>query len=127
MFTKISELYQVAKCSNTSILYTLKAFLSKNRFHFFFLIFCHAKIRPSFRMPSYWHLFFTYRFFKCLAFSKVTTPSQKSDKNNSIRIIIVIIVLFNSIIKINIIKIYNKNTHFITTKCNITRFSINKE
>ena len=32
----ISSLY-VSKCSNTSILYTLKSLLSKNRFCFFFL------------------------------------------------------------------------------------------
>ena len=37
---------------------------------------------------------------------------QKSDKNNSIRIIFI-----NIIIKINTVKIYTKNTHSITTKC----------
>ena len=55
IFTKILDLYEMAKCLNTVKLYTLKALLSKNRFYFFFLIFCHAKILPSFRMLCYWH------------------------------------------------------------------------
>ena len=50
-------------------------------------------------------------------------PNQKSYKNNSIRIIFPII----SIIEINIIKTYTKNTHFITTKCNITKIFIKVE
>ena len=54
IFTKIFELYQVAKCSNTFKLYRLKELLSKNRLYFFFFhIFWHAKITPSFRMPRY--------------------------------------------------------------------------
>ena len=44
---KISVLYQVAKCSNTSKLYTLKALLSKNRFYLFFRCFLFFK----FNMP----------------------------------------------------------------------------
>ena len=36
IFTKIFELYQVAKCSNTFKLYRLKESLSKNRLYFFF-------------------------------------------------------------------------------------------
>ena len=47
--------------------------------------------------------------------------SQKSGKNNSVRNIFIKII-----IKINIIKIYTKNTHFITTKCNIARILIKK-
>ena len=39
IFTKISELYQVSKCSNILKLYTLKALLSKNWFYLYFLIF----------------------------------------------------------------------------------------
>ena len=39
---------------------------------------------------------------------------QKSDINNSIRIIFIKVI-----IKIGIIKIYTKNTHFVTTKCDI--------
>ena len=46
-------------------------------------------------------------------------PSQNSDKNNSIRIIYI-----KFIIKANIIKIYIKNTHFITRKYDITRIFI---
>ena len=45
----------VTKCSNTLKLYTIKALLCKNRLYFFFLIFWHAKIPPSFRVPRYWH------------------------------------------------------------------------
>ena len=47
--------------------------------------------------------------------------SQKSDKNNSIRIIFIKII-----VKINIIKIYTKNIHFITTKCEVPRIFIKK-
>ena len=36
IFRKISEIYQVAKCSNSLKLYKLKVLLSKNWFHFFF-------------------------------------------------------------------------------------------
>ena len=48
----ISSLF-VTKYSNTSKFYTtdaLKALLSKYRSYFFFLIFWHKKIPPSFRM-----------------------------------------------------------------------------
>ena len=61
-------------------------------------------------------------FLKCFAFFKLNIPSQKSDKNNSIRIIFI-----ETIIKINIIKIYTKNTHFITRKYSITRIFIEIE
>ena len=56
------------------------------------------------------------------AFFKFNMPSRKSDMNNCIRIIFI-----KTIIKINIIKIYIKNTHFITTKYNITRIFIKIE
>ena len=39
IFTKIFELCQVLKCSNTLELYILKALLGENWFYFFFLIF----------------------------------------------------------------------------------------
>ena len=39
IFTKIFELCQVLKCSNTLELYVLKALLGENWFYFFFLIF----------------------------------------------------------------------------------------
>ena len=58
--SKNFKLYQVSKCPNISILQILKTLLSKNRFYFFFLIFWHAKIPPSFRMPHYWNWFLTY-------------------------------------------------------------------
>ena len=45
-------------------------------------------------------------------FFKFTMPSQESDMNNSLRVIFIII----SIIKVNIVTIYNKNTHFVTRK-----------
>ena len=48
-------------------------------------------------------------FFKCFLFFKFNMPSQNPDMNNSIRIIFIKII-----IKINIIKIYIKNAHFIT-------------
>ena len=50
-------------------------------------------------------------FFKCFTFFKLDMPSQKLDKNNSTRIIFIKII-----IKVNIIKIYVKNTHFIARK-----------
>ena len=60
IFIKIFKLYQVfvVKSFDTSKLYTtdaLKALHSKNLFCFFFLIFWHAKILPSSRMPCYKH------------------------------------------------------------------------
>ena len=61
-------------------------------------------------------------FFKCFTFFKFIVPSQRSDMNNSFKIIFMKI----SIIKVNIIKIYTKNTHFITWKCDITRIFIKK-
>ena len=61
-------------------------------------------------------------FFKCFVFFKFNVSSQKSDKNNSMRIIFIKII-----ININIIKIYTKSTHFITTKCGITRIFIKIE
>ena len=61
-------------------------------------------------------------FLKYFAFYKFNMPSQKYDTNNNIRIIFIKIL-----IKINIIKIYIKNTHFITRKYNITRIFIKVE
>ena len=45
----------LAKYSNTLILFTLKALLSKSWFYFAFLILRHAKKPPSFSIPRYWH------------------------------------------------------------------------
>ena len=71
----ISSLH-LSKCSNTFILYTLKALLSKNRFYFFFLIFSCAKILGCHAIGINSSLIF----FKCFALFKFTMPSQKSDK-----------------------------------------------
>ena len=51
-------------------------------------------------------------FFAFFAFFKFNMPSQKSDMNRSIRIIFIKI------------KIYVKNTHFVTRKCDIARIFI---
>ena len=57
--------------------------------------------------------------FNCFTFFKFEIPRQKSDKTNSIRIIFVKVI-----IKIVIIKIYTKKTHFITTICDISKIFI---
>ena len=62
-------------------------------------------------------------FFKFFALFKFNMPSQKSDMNNSVRIIFIIISIF----KVNIIKIYIKNTHSIINRCDITRIFIKIE
>ena len=77
--------------------HTLLQPLSKNRLYFFFLIFWHAKIPPSVLLVLILHAYF----FKCFMFFKFIMPSQKSDANDSIRIIFIKII-----IKINIIMIY---------------------
>ena len=82
---------------------TLLQSLCKNRF-FFFLF-------SSADMQKFHHVLGCHNiginslliFFKFFAFFKFNMPSQKSDKNNSIRIIFIKII-----IKINIIKIYIK-------------------
>ena len=61
--------------------------------------------------------------FKCFAFFKLNMPSQKSDMNDSIRIIFILISNVNH----NIIKIYIKNTHYVTNKYNIFRIFIKIE
>ena len=58
----------------------------------------------------------------CFAFFKFNIPNQKSDKNNTIRIIFI-----KFIIKINIIKININITHFIIIKYSITRIFIKIE
>ena len=113
------KLYQFL-LNTAAIFYTLKALLSKNRFYFFFSFF------SSSNMQKFHHLLGCHAiginlslmfFFKFFAFSKFNMSSQKSDKNNSIRIIFVIM----SIVKVNIIKVFFKNTHFITRKYDISR------
>ena len=127
IFTKISndkmirysQRFQVAKCSNTSKLYTLKALsigsisflLSSDMQKFHHLLGCDAiGINSSF--------IFFFKFFPFLIFN---VPNQNSDKNNSI-----VIIFINITIKINI-KIHIKNTHFITRKFDITRIFIKLE
>ena len=55
--------------------------------------------------------------FNFFAFLKFDMPHQNSDKNNGI-------IFIKILIKINIIKIYIKNTHSIKTKYSITRIFI---
>ena len=100
----------MSECSKILKLYTLKALRSKNWFYFFFL--------SSYMQKLYITLsvLILYYFFKCISFFKFNMPNQKSNKNNSIRIIFIKII-----IKINITKICIKNTHFITRKYDIIR------
>ena len=67
-------------------------------------------------------LFLHLHLFKCFAFFKFVMSGEKSDKNNSIRIIFIKII-----IKINITKIYIKETHSISINYNITKIFIKVE
>ena len=94
---------------NTLKWYTLKALLIKNSVPF---LFSHPLARKS--STIYWDatllaLILHLSFFKCFVFFKFNIPSQKSDNNNSIRIICIKII-----IKIDITKIIINSTHFIT-------------
>ena len=100
---------------------TLLQPLSKNRFYFFFLIFWHAKIHHLLGCHAI-VINSSLIFFKGFPFFKFNIPKKKSDKDNSFRIIFIKII-----IKINIIKIYVKNTLFIARKYDITRIFINLE
>ena len=95
----------------------LKALLCKNWFYFFFLIFCHPKVPPYFRTTRL-------SFFKCFAFPKFTSLSQKSDMNYSIRVIFVKVIIM---IQINFIKIYSNNISLISNKCDLIKIFIMKE
>ena len=102
----------MTKCFNTPKLYTtnaLKALLGKNS-----NIFWDATL-----LVLILHLSFFLKFF---VFFKFNMSSQKSDENNSIRIIFIKIIF-----KISIIKICIKNNHFITRNYEITRISIKIE
>ena len=73
---------------------------------------------PSFSsMPGYKRSFFILVISTCFTFFKFKIPSQKLDMNNNFKIICILI----NIIKVNNIKAYTKNTHFITRKYGITR------
>ena len=63
-------------------------------------------------------------FFKCFAFFKFTTSSQKSHMNNSIRFILIKCIIIR---KINFITICSKNTHLISKKCDVIKVFIKKE
>ena len=100
------------KCVKTSILYYRRTLLQlfKRHWIFFFsssdtlksyhLLGCHAT-----------NINFLFNPFLNVFFFRFDIPSQTSDKNNSIRIIFLIIS-----IKINIIKVCIKNIHSITNK-----------
>ena len=95
--------------------HTLLQLFNNHWIYFFFLIFLTCT-NPTIHWDAtpqalILHLYF----FKCFVFFKFNVPNQKSDMINSTRIIFVKII-----IKINIIRIYIKNTHFISVKCNIT-------
>ena len=81
---------------------------------FSYLLIC--KNSTIFYDPTLLRLILYLSLFKCFEFFKFNMPSQKSDKNNCIRIIFTKII-----IKINVIKIYIKNTHFISRKCDSKR------
>ena len=66
--------------------------------------------KSYFWMPCYRPQFFAYTLSKYFVLFKFIAPSHKSDMSNSVRIMFIKI----SIVKVNIIKIYTKNTHFIT-------------
>ena len=122
MRQNVSEVHKDFELYQVFILMHTNTFLSKNWFYFFFLIFLHAKLPPSFRMPRYWYQFFTYLFFKCFEFLKFTTPNQKSDMNNSIRIIFIKIIT-----KINFFNIYSKGMSLISNKYAFIKIFIIKE
>ena len=87
--TRYSQKFQATKCSNNLKLYTLKALLNKNRFCFFFPVFFIQKfhhlsgniIAPSISINS--SLIILFKFF---AFFRFNMSSQKSDKNNGIKV-----------------------------------------
>ena len=116
----MSELYQVTKRSNTLKWYTLKALLNKNWYFFSFF----PSVMEKLHHGIFWDatllaLILHLSLFRCFAFFKSNMPSKNS---YSIRIIFIKII-----IKISIINTCTKNTHFITTNCDITRIFIKME
>ena len=99
-------------------------FISKSWFHF-----SHFLARTNSAILLYAILqvlkLFPYIFFKCFLNSlfKFIVPSHKLYVNVTFRIISINM----KINKVNVIKIYTKNTHVITRKWNITRIVIKKE
>ena len=104
----------------------LKPF-SKNWFYFFFPI---IPFFASSYMQKFHHLIwchatdinFSLIIFLILCIFQFEMPSRKSDKNSSIRIIFIKIIM-----KINVIKIYIENNRFITRKYDITIIFIKME
>ena len=95
---------------------------NKHWIYFFF-----SQLRTRANPTIYWDgtlqaLILHLTLFKCFAFLQLNMPRLKSDKNSSIRIIFIKIIIKN-----NIIKIYIKNTNFITRKYKITRIFIKIE
>ena len=82
------ELYQVLMCWIVLNIfwYMLWGKMSQNQARKISLIFWHAKIPSSFRMPHYWHKFFPYLFFNCFAF--LSLPCQTKRLIRIIRIIV---------------------------------------
>ena len=74
---------QEAKCFNTPMSYTTDAYLYNPSVKigsisfFFFFIFRYGKFQPSFRMPRYWHKFFTYLFQSTLRSTNLTCLTKK--------------------------------------------------
>ena len=110
--TKMFEYFHIVYYSCT-----LKALPCKSWFYFFFFVFCHAKISPSFRMHASC-INCSLIFFKCFSFFKFIMPSKNSDMNNSIRTIFIKIII---IIKTNFIKIYSKNMSLESNKCDFIK------
>ena len=82
---------------------------NKHWIYFFFFIFWHAPTPPSIGMPCYRSSLNS--FLSSSRFSNLIYQTKR-------------IIFIKFIIKINIIKVYVKNAHFITIKYNITRILI---
>ena len=95
----------------------IKSFTHKKSF--LFLLFKNSTIFQNAMLLA---LILQFSLFKSFVFFKFNMPSQKSDMSNSIRTIFI-----KFIIKINVVKIYIKYTHFIKRKYDITRIFIKIE
>ena len=98
-----SQICQGSKRFQCSQIVLLKALLSKNRLYFFCLILWHTPISLSIEMPHCRLTSSFNSFLSALSFSSLVCQAKS----------LIIIV------KVNAIKIYMKNTHFITIKYNI--------
>ena len=115
--------HSLTKCFNTTIVYTTDTHFFNSSMNIGYISFfaisdtqkSHDLLGTNINSSLIFFIYFY--FFKLFTFFKFNMASQKSDKNNSIKIIFLII----SITKINIIKIYIKNTHSIPIKYSIIR------